>query len=102
MPCRPIAAMLDSAGRTAGRVGTLGYRFPGLVAPEAEVPWRDVLMSRGPKSERVSWSPRDSVRAELEQRVVRALDALGHLPIQDVDAVMARRVRNGAKAPVLS
>jgi len=31
-----VAAMLDSAGRPAGRIGTLGYRYPGLVAPEAE------------------------------------------------------------------
>lgn len=26
-----VAAMLDAAGRPAGRIGTLGYRFPGLV-----------------------------------------------------------------------
>ena len=31
-----VAAMLDAAGRPAGRIGTLGYRFPGLDAPEAE------------------------------------------------------------------
>ena len=31
-----VAAMLDAAGSAAGRIGTLGYRFPGLDAPEAE------------------------------------------------------------------
>jgi UDP-N-acetylmuramoyl-L-alanyl-D-glutamate--2,6-diaminopimelate ligase len=31
-----VAAMLDAAGRPAGRIGTLGYRFPGLEAPKAE------------------------------------------------------------------
>lgn len=31
-----LAAVLDAAGRPAGRIGTLGYRFPGLDAPEAE------------------------------------------------------------------
>lgn len=31
-----VAAMLDAAGRPAGRIGTLGYRFPGLEAPPAE------------------------------------------------------------------
>jgi UDP-N-acetylmuramoyl-L-alanyl-D-glutamate--2,6-diaminopimelate ligase len=31
-----VAAMLDGAGRPAGRIGTLGYRFPGLAAPDAE------------------------------------------------------------------
>ncbi|KAB2961354.1 MAG: UDP-N-acetylmuramoyl-L-alanyl-D-glutamate--2,6-diaminopimelate ligase, partial [Thermoanaerobaculia bacterium] len=31
-----IGAMLDAAGRPAGRIGTLGYRFPGLDAPGAE------------------------------------------------------------------
>jgi UDP-N-acetylmuramoyl-L-alanyl-D-glutamate--2,6-diaminopimelate ligase len=31
-----VAAMLDAAGSPAGRIGTLGYRFPGLDAPEAE------------------------------------------------------------------
>ncbi len=30
------AAMLDAAGRAAGRIGTLGYRYPGLEAPPAE------------------------------------------------------------------
>src|SRR5690606_12052554 len=31
-----VAAMRDAAGRPAGRIGTLGYRFPGLEAPRAE------------------------------------------------------------------
>jgi tRNA pseudouridine(55) synthase len=70
-----------------------------MVAAEPGHPWEDVLLSRGKREERVKWRPRDEVRALLEPRVRRPLDALSHLPLADVTPADAERIRRGGGMP---
>ena len=70
-----------------------------LVAAEPGHEWQEVLLSRGPTAERVPWRPRADVRSDLAKWLKRPLDALSHLPLADVDAAAARRVRNGGPPP---
>lgn len=65
-----------------------------IVSAEEGLPWERVF--RGKRDEpRVPWKPRDEVRAALLRRAIPPLRALAHLPIVDVDAVEARRVKHG-------
>lgn len=70
-----------------------------MVSAEADKTWNEVLMSRG-RGDRVAWRPRAEVEADLRPYVLPALRCLSHLPLADVDATGARRVRNGGPLPV--
>ena len=70
-----------------------------MVSTDPDRPWQDVLLSRGPRSERVAWRSRDDVRADLSSFLRRPLDVLSHLPLADVRVADARRVRNGGPPP---
>jgi tRNA pseudouridine55 synthase len=59
--------------------------------------WQEVLFSPGrSREERVKWNPRDQVVAAVGPWLRTPLEALSHLPLLDVDAATARRIRNGA------
>jgi tRNA pseudouridine55 synthase len=75
-------------------------RLSEIVSAEPERTWRQVLMHRGPREERVKWRPRDDVAADLSPNVRRPIDALTHLPLADVLPGDARRIRNGGNPPV--
>lgn len=69
-----------------------------LVAPGSGKHWAEVLRpKRG--EERVPWRPRDEVRAALGRWLKSPLEALHHLPIADVNASVAKRVRSGGAPP---
>jgi tRNA pseudouridine55 synthase len=70
-----------------------------LVALEPGQPWKDVLMSRGDKSKRVKWKPRDDVREALTPWLRTPVRCLSHLPLMDIGPVDARRIKNGALPP---
>jgi len=70
-----------------------------LVALEAGKPWKDVLMSRGAKGDRVKWKPRDEVRDLLKPWMRTPVRCLSHLPLLDVGPVDAKRIKNGAVPP---
>jgi len=70
-----------------------------LVAEEPGQPWKDVLMSRGDKSKRVKWKPRDDVREVLRPWLRTPIRCLSHLPLMDIGPVDARRIKNGALPP---
>lgn len=69
-----------------------------MVALEPGPTWRETLLPRrdGP---RIPWKQRDEVREMLRPRIHRPLDVLSHLPLCDVDAEGAKRVRNGGRVP---
>jgi hypothetical protein len=67
-----------------------------VVAERAD--WRPVLRpARG--AERVSWRPRDDVRADLAPRLITPVQALSHLPLIDVPPPLRDRVLNGGATP---
>ena len=70
-----------------------------IVAREPGHAWKDVLMGRGRREERVPWSPRDEVRAVLGGRTVTPIQALSHLPLVDVDRQRAKQTRSGGALP---
>jgi len=70
-----------------------------LVAEQSGQPWREVLMSRGDKSQRVKWKSRDEVRALIRPWLRTPVRCLSHLPLLDVGPVDARRIKNGALPP---
>lgn len=70
-----------------------------IVSAEPGRPWQDVLMVRGKKGDRVPWRPRDEVRDQLATRLVGPIQALSHLPIVDVSATDAARLRRGGSVP---
>ncbi|MCA9573090.1 MAG: hypothetical protein KC656_34880, partial [Myxococcales bacterium] len=65
-----------------------------LVSADPGRAWEDVLLSRR-GGERVPWRPRDDVRQSLAKHLVSPVAALSHLPMLDVDADMAARVKRG-------
>ena len=69
-----------------------------MVAAESGHPWKAVLMGRK-GDERVPWRPRDDVVADLEPRVRSDLQSLSHLPLADVAAPDATRIRSGGSPP---
>jgi tRNA pseudouridine55 synthase len=71
-----------------------------LVSAEPDREWREVLMSSGPREQRVKWLPRDTVTAGLAPYVRRPIDVLSHLPLADVGDLQVKRVRDGAPPPV--
>ncbi|MCB9662510.1 MAG: tRNA pseudouridine(55) synthase TruB [Alphaproteobacteria bacterium] len=106
---RVLADEIASALGTAGHLEALARLRSGpfrmtdavsmdalgeLVSAEPGHTWQDVLLPRR-REERLPWRPRDEVIAALAPRLVRPLDALGHLPLIDVDEAGVRRVRNG-------
>jgi tRNA pseudouridine(55) synthase len=70
-----------------------------MVAPDSGASWQDVMLSRGPKTERVPWRPRAEVVAAMEPMMKRPLDLLSHLPLADVGSTDGRRVRKGGAPP---
>jgi len=70
-----------------------------IVSDDADKSWQDILMVRGKKGERVQWRPRDDVRAELAKRLCSPIRALAHLPIVEVPAADAERIRKGGSPP---
>lgn len=70
-----------------------------IVAKEPGHDWKEVLMGRGPREERVPWSPRDEVRGALAGRMVAPIQALSHLPLVDVDPQRAKQTRSGGALP---
>lgn len=75
-------------------------RLSALVSAEPGRDWRDVLLKRGRREERVPWRPRDDVRADLSEIVRSPVDALSHLPLCDVNGTEAGRIRKGGHLPV--
>ncbi|MEQ1566014.1 MAG: tRNA pseudouridine(55) synthase TruB [Myxococcota bacterium] len=76
--------------------------FTGLaeiVAAREGHEWRHVLLGRRGE-ERVPWRPREEVLAALAPKVRSELQCLSHLPLVDVGAVDAKRVRAGGGVPV--
>jgi tRNA pseudouridine55 synthase len=71
-----------------------------MVAGDPSKDWREVLMSRGPKTERVPWRHRDDVRQDIGALLKRPIDALSQLALADVDAKQAERIRKGGVPPV--
>ena len=71
----------------------------GIVSTEEEAAWREVLMGRGPREERIKWRHRDDVRDGLRPWIRKPLNALSHLSLAEVGRDEARRVRNGGAAP---
>lgn len=67
------------------------------VAPDH--PWQNVLMSRARGAERIQWRPRDEVTAAVAPFLRRPIDVLSHLPLCDVSAQDAQRIRRGGNAP---
>lgn len=66
----------------------------GIVATDGTLPWRAVF--RAPRDEpRPPWNPRPEVSAVLDARLVSPLAALSHLPLVDIDAESARKLRHG-------
>ncbi|MFK7931766.1 MAG: tRNA pseudouridine(55) synthase TruB [Myxococcota bacterium] len=70
-----------------------------MVSDDADKSWQDILMVRGKKGERVQWRPRDDVRSDLAKRLCSPIRALAHLPIVDVPAADAERMRKGGSPP---
>jgi tRNA pseudouridine55 synthase len=70
-----------------------------MASAEPGVPWDKVLMRRRGE-DRVPWRPRDAVWASLAPSLISPIQALGHLPLVDVDAQGARRVKNGQRPPM--
>ena len=68
----------------------------GLVAPESGRSWQDVLMARKKREDRVPWRPRSEVLEALASYLVPPVTALGHMPLIDVPAPVARRIRSGS------
>ncbi len=64
------------------------------VSSEPGHPWTAVLRGRR-EDPRVQWKPRDEVRAAVKAKSMSPLRALSHLPLLDVDAEDARKVRFG-------
>jgi tRNA pseudouridine(55) synthase len=106
---RVLADEIADALGTAGHLEALARRRSGpflyedalslpalaeIVSAEPGKAWEDVLLSRG-RGERVRWRHRDEVQAALAPWLRRPFDVLSHLPIVDVDAAEARRVRSG-------
>lgn len=69
-----------------------------VVAAEEGHPWRAVLMAKRGEP-RIQWRPREEVRAAIQPWIWSDLRSLSHLPIADLAAVDARRVRNGGSPP---
>lgn len=74
-------------------------KLAALAAPDSGKPWDEVLISRGRKDERVSWNPRDEVRAGVAPFLRRPIDVLSHLPIVDLREADAARIRRGGNVP---
>ncbi len=70
-----------------------------LVSDEPDRAWQDVLLSRGPRAERVPWRRRDAVRESLAPYVRSPIQALAHLPMVEVSPADAARVARGAPPP---
>ncbi len=65
-----------------------------IVAADGSLPWRAVF--RAPRDEpRPPWNPRPDVTVALDARLVSPLSALSHVPLVDVDAETARKIRHG-------
>jgi tRNA pseudouridine55 synthase len=72
-------------------------QLSAIVAEQPGLDWHDVLIAKGrSREERVRWKPRDQVCTALGPWLRTPLAALSHLPLLDVDAATARRIRNGA------
>jgi len=108
---REIGQALGSEGylRTLNRsrsgpfISADSVDLPTVAEMVSQVPyddWKDVLLSRGRKEERVPWKPKQEVRGALKPHVRSPLKSLNHLPIVDVQTQDARRVRNGGTPPV--
>lgn len=61
--------------------------------------WKDVLLSRGKREERVKWRPRDEVLDALGRWIRPAVQCLPHLPLVDVGEGDVRRIRGGGAPP---
>lgn len=105
-----IAQALGSAGHLSAltrlRSGPFvldeALSLPELAANVAEEPghdWHDVLMGRGKREERIRWKPRDHVLDALAPRLRSPVRCLPHLPLVDVRAGDARRLREGGAPP---
>ena len=70
-----------------------------MVAAEPGHTWKQVLMARKGSPDRVSWRPRDDVRAAVTERVVTPLTALSHLRLVDIEPKDVKRVRSGGSPP---
>ena len=72
-------------------------KLGGFVAPDH--PWQEVLLSRTKGPTRIQWRPRDEVIAAVTPFLKRPLDVLSHLPLCDLTAADAQRIRRGGHAP---
>lgn len=69
-----------------------------IVAVDGTLPWRAVF--RAPRDEpRPPWNTREAVSTVLNARLVTPLRALSHLPLVDIDAEAARKLRFGVAPP---
>jgi tRNA pseudouridine55 synthase len=70
-----------------------------LVAPDSGHPWHDVLLSRQ-KGPRVPWAPRQQVADALSLHVRSSIQSLSNMPLLEVSAADAQRVRQGGMVPM--
>lgn len=107
---RVIADEIATALGTAGHLSALARTRSGpffiedaisieqlasIVSAEPDRAWMDVLFGKGKREDRVKWRPRDDVRAEVGTWLRRPLEAMPDVPLLDVDADQAKRVRSG-------
>lgn len=71
-----------------------------LAALDSGHAWRDVLMGKGPREERVKWKHRDTVRELLGQYFVPPIQVLTHLSSVDVSDSEAKFIKNGGRVPM--
>lgn len=78
--------------------GALGLdRLGEIVSADPDRTWEEVFAGpKVPREQRVPWKSRQDVRDGVRPRLITPLQALSHLPLLDVDAEGARRVRSGA------
>jgi tRNA pseudouridine55 synthase len=111
---RVLAHEIAEALGSAGHLGALSRARSGpflledaldlpalaaLVSGEPGHTWQEVLLARARGETRVPWRPRDAVREALSGRIRRPVEVLNHLPIADVRAQDADRVRKGGGPP---
>jgi tRNA pseudouridine55 synthase len=97
-----LSALARERSGPFGLEGSLDFATLGeLVAEEPGHDWEAVLLSRGRREERVKWKPRSAVVEALKPWFRKPLDCLSHLPLADVDARGAKRVRSGGLPPTV-
>ncbi|MCB9685198.1 MAG: tRNA pseudouridine(55) synthase TruB [Alphaproteobacteria bacterium] len=74
-------------------------QLAAIVSGREDLEWKRVL-TPGRGDDRVKWRPREEVAAGLAPRVRSELRCLSHIPMAEISAVDAKRVRQGGSLPV--